>query len=158
MHLPGKLARGAQVHVVYDRLREGYHESRRCSRDTYPESYITKYTSKKISLLFGMRRWRGSYFPEIRGVSRSKMLMCGGHCSKYNTERGRQGQNTESRDVLSAFSSYFRVKLGSPFNVFRRRWTVDLNRRSFFKTDDDEPRFSRTELEFAKGGDARRPF
>ena len=36
-----------------DRLRvgwlngfwEGYHESRRCSRDTYPESYITKYTS-----------------------------------------------------------------------------------------------------------------
>jgi len=26
-------------------LREGYHESRRCSRDTYPESYITKYTS-----------------------------------------------------------------------------------------------------------------
>jgi len=34
-----------------DRLRigwplwEGNHESRRCSRDTYPESYITKYTS-----------------------------------------------------------------------------------------------------------------
>ena len=26
-------------------LWEGYHESRRCSRDTYPESYITKYTS-----------------------------------------------------------------------------------------------------------------
>ena len=26
-------------------LSEGYHESRRCSRDTYPESYITKYTS-----------------------------------------------------------------------------------------------------------------
>ena len=25
-------------------LWEGYHESRRCSRDTYPESYITKYT------------------------------------------------------------------------------------------------------------------
>jgi len=24
---------------------EGYHESRRCSRCTYPESYITKYTS-----------------------------------------------------------------------------------------------------------------
>ena len=24
---------------------EGYHESRRCSRDTYPETYITKYTS-----------------------------------------------------------------------------------------------------------------
>ena len=26
-------------------LWEGYYESRRCSRDTYPESYITKYTS-----------------------------------------------------------------------------------------------------------------
>ena len=24
---------------------EGYHESRRCSRETYPESYITNYTS-----------------------------------------------------------------------------------------------------------------
>jgi hypothetical protein len=23
---------------------EGFRESRRCSRDTYPESYITKYT------------------------------------------------------------------------------------------------------------------
>jgi len=30
---------------------EGYHESRRCSRDTYPESYITKYTS--IRCLYG---------------------------------------------------------------------------------------------------------
>ena len=28
-----------------DRLWAGYHESRRCSRDTYPESYITKHTS-----------------------------------------------------------------------------------------------------------------
>ena len=28
-----------------DRLWEGCRESRRCSRDTYPESYITKYTS-----------------------------------------------------------------------------------------------------------------
>jgi len=26
-------------------LWEGYHESRGCSRDTYPESHITKYTS-----------------------------------------------------------------------------------------------------------------
>ena len=30
---------GLQRHV------QGYHESRRCSRDTFPESYITKYTS-----------------------------------------------------------------------------------------------------------------
>ena len=33
------------------RLREGYHESRRCSRDTYPEPYITKYTSSRRLLL-----------------------------------------------------------------------------------------------------------
>jgi len=26
-------------------IGEGYHESRRCSRDTYPESYITKFVS-----------------------------------------------------------------------------------------------------------------
>ena len=32
-----------------DRLWEGYHESRRCSRDTYPESYITKYTKIKTT-------------------------------------------------------------------------------------------------------------
>jgi len=35
-----------RVHSLVDRVegdvaREGYHESRRCSRDTYPESYIT---------------------------------------------------------------------------------------------------------------------
>ena len=29
----------------HEPLWEGYHESRRCTRDTYPESYITKYTS-----------------------------------------------------------------------------------------------------------------
>ena len=29
---------------------KGYHESRRCSRDTYPESYSTKYTSTQRSL------------------------------------------------------------------------------------------------------------
>jgi len=32
-------------HTLVGPLWEGYHASRRCSRDTYPESYITKYTS-----------------------------------------------------------------------------------------------------------------
>ena len=33
---------------------DGYHESRRCSGDTYPESYITKYTSiRRQSSLLG---------------------------------------------------------------------------------------------------------
>ena len=31
--------------LLYTDLWEGCHESRRCSRDTYPESCITKYTS-----------------------------------------------------------------------------------------------------------------
>ena len=31
--------------VGSDRFRKGYLESRRCSRGTYLESYITKYTS-----------------------------------------------------------------------------------------------------------------
>jgi hypothetical protein len=29
----------------FSSITQGFHESRRCSRDTYPESYITKYTS-----------------------------------------------------------------------------------------------------------------
>ena len=35
-----------------DRLRGGCHESRRCSRDIYPESYITKYTSIRRKLIW----------------------------------------------------------------------------------------------------------
>jgi len=35
---------------------EGYHESRRCSRDTYPESDITKYTSiRRLRFRFRVR-------------------------------------------------------------------------------------------------------
>jgi hypothetical protein len=33
------------VRTIDGKLWEGYHESRRCSRDTYPDSYITKDTS-----------------------------------------------------------------------------------------------------------------
>jgi len=39
------LAFEGKVLKPVDRIREGYHESRICSRDSYPESYITKYTS-----------------------------------------------------------------------------------------------------------------
>ena len=34
----------------------------------------------------------------------------------------------------------------SSSNTFRRRWTLNLYWRSCFKTNDDEPRFSQTEL------------
>ena len=48
-----------------DRLRvgwlwEGYHESRRCSRDTYPESCITKYTT--YTKINGRDRAGGVFF------------------------------------------------------------------------------------------------
>ena len=51
-----KLRNWSHVSPHDDRLREGCRESRRCSRDTYPESYITKYTSirrVKASMLGG---------------------------------------------------------------------------------------------------------
>jgi len=37
-------AHASRDHTLVGPLWEGYHESRRCSRDTYPESYITEYT------------------------------------------------------------------------------------------------------------------
>ena len=38
---------GLSDHTLVGPLRERYHESRRCSRDTYPESSNTKYTSMR---------------------------------------------------------------------------------------------------------------
>jgi len=42
--------RRLRVHTLVGPLREGYHEGRRCSRNTHPESYITKYTKNKRGL------------------------------------------------------------------------------------------------------------
>ena len=41
----GHVSRSAALAKRKWRRWEGYHERRRCSRDNYPESYITKYTS-----------------------------------------------------------------------------------------------------------------
>jgi len=38
-------AHASRDHTLVGPLWEGYHESKTCSRDTYPESYVTKYTS-----------------------------------------------------------------------------------------------------------------
>jgi hypothetical protein len=43
--------------------------------------------------------------------------------------------------------SSLRVKLGSLLNTFRRSWTINLYWRSFFKTNNDGPRFGRKELD-----------
>jgi len=40
----GLEAHSSRDHTLAGPLWEGYLESRRCSRDTYPESYITEYT------------------------------------------------------------------------------------------------------------------
>ena len=37
--------------LVVTPRRQGYHESRRCSKDTWPESYITKSTSIRRYML-----------------------------------------------------------------------------------------------------------
>ena len=42
--LPVLEAHASRDHPFAGPLWEGYRESGRCSRDTYPESYITKYT------------------------------------------------------------------------------------------------------------------
>ena len=44
IHLPLGCLQGGELSVL-DRVRVGYRESKRCSKDTYPESNITKYTS-----------------------------------------------------------------------------------------------------------------
>ena len=41
----GLEAHASRDHTLESPLWEGYHESRRCSRNTHPESYIPKYTS-----------------------------------------------------------------------------------------------------------------
>jgi len=41
----GLVGSASRDHTLAGPLWEGYRESRRCSRDTYTESYITKYTS-----------------------------------------------------------------------------------------------------------------
>ena len=40
-------------------FRKGFRESRRCSRDTYPESYITEYTSVYEEKEATQRAWEG---------------------------------------------------------------------------------------------------
>ena len=43
----GLEAHASRDHTLVGPLWEGYHESRRCSRDTCPESYITKHNSTR---------------------------------------------------------------------------------------------------------------
>jgi len=51
---------------------EGAHrESRRCSRDTYPEAYITKYTSiRRLGLMAGAHREELSVVRALEGCAR----------------------------------------------------------------------------------------
>ena len=62
------LARGTRL---IDSGLVGYRESRRCSRDTYPESYITKYT--RIPRLWAPRA-RALRTQQLKAVSRKPGL------------------------------------------------------------------------------------
>ena len=68
--------RACRIHTLIDHtlvgpLWEGYRESRRCSRDTYPESYITKYTSVRrihdVCYVVSARWFEGFGTPRFRG-------------------------------------------------------------------------------------------
>ena len=68
------------------RLRVGYHESRRCSRDTYPESCTTKYTSiRKVRLpvqsQLGLSLGGGAHMAAVLVAAKTSLfqwaLVCG---------------------------------------------------------------------------------
>ena len=60
----------------------GYYESSRCSRDTYPESYITKYSRirilvvgiAKVSHQHGVRGWDDLKHRLCKGVDLLKLI------------------------------------------------------------------------------------
>ena len=55
------------VRTLGDGLRKGYYESRRCSRDTYPEPHITKYTCVRRLVVDELVRLR--WEPQLRSDS-----------------------------------------------------------------------------------------
>ena len=81
-----------------DRLWEGYHESKRCSRDTYPESYLTNFTSvRRLGLniwvcslhrkplccpLCGTRVWDFWIRSRVRNTHILMLLLC--HSQAYS--------------------------------------------------------------------------
>jgi len=64
-HIPGRgQIRAGLVPVTYS--WEGCRESRRCSRDTYPESYIIMYTRiRRKTLLTGRESWDSVVHPTL---------------------------------------------------------------------------------------------
>jgi len=63
------------VALAFDAFWEGFRESRRCSRDTYPESYITEYTQYTKIRICGFERRRDTLTPGPR-----RKLASGGRC------------------------------------------------------------------------------
>ena len=76
---------------------EGYHKGRRCSRDTHPESYITKYTS-------------------IRRVH-SKKRACNSNFHTWTVWVGKGGTSSPESVILRrAFPSHLAAPRGSWFH------------------------------------------
>ena len=85
-------------------LWEGYHESRRCSRDTYPESYIENYTSvrRKSALPHG-RAFAVKVVPKRLPVFPFSGLLkdCKGHKThRFETGGRNQIRKTGKREVV----------------------------------------------------------
>ena len=59
---------------LVDRLREGCRESTRCSRDTYPESYITKYTIIRRTYLIHRYGFQPPSRPNILSKEHQQLL------------------------------------------------------------------------------------
>ena len=97
------------------RPREGYRESRRCSRDTHPESCITKYTSIRRSEMCDLstRGW------EFRNVKRFRGgLVFKAHRRLYHSTPGLRvikKKKTKVRD--SWMSAYLPVHTEAPTQV-----------------------------------------
>jgi len=69
-------AHASRDHTLAGPLWEGCRESRRCSRDTYPESYITKYTSIRRLPVGVLEAALSALHPLVRPESGLDCLIC----------------------------------------------------------------------------------
>ena len=74
-------------------LWEGYHESRKCSRDTYPGSYITKYTGIRREISFKAHSVEEDHRPH--GWSMCAACVCPCFPPSRATPRGVPNQATD---------------------------------------------------------------
>ena len=91
-------------------LLEGYHESTRCSRDTYPESYITKFTSDRSHIspciLVYKEKRPQSYITEYTSIRRKKTAVIYHQVYKYTKEKDRSALGEAFGDQVGVLFLY----------------------------------------------------